>query len=96
LCFQVFVGARVVRILQGFAGICRAKLLKSFVISLGWATLDQHIGVRIPGGQPNLQLRPVIFSFPSFVVRESLRAKKPAKTGGLTRFERTRGRDYVE
>jgi hypothetical protein len=36
--FTVLFGARVVRILQDFAGICRGKLLMFFRISPGGAT----------------------------------------------------------
>jgi len=49
--FLFSLGARVVRILQDFAGICRAILLKLRRISRRGATLDQPIGVRIPGGR---------------------------------------------
>jgi hypothetical protein len=33
-------------------GFCRAKLLILYVFNTLYRTLDQHIGVRIPGGQP--------------------------------------------
>jgi len=47
-----------VRILVRNGAFCRAKSLILFVISAPIRTLDQHIGVRIPGGQPiNQQLR---------------------------------------
>ena len=45
--------ADCLRILPRFAGFCRAILLKLFRIRCLFRTLDQHIGVRIPGGQPN-------------------------------------------
>src|SRR5215472_14902542 len=44
--------ADCLRILPQFAGSCRAILLKLFRIRCLFRTLDQHIGVRIPGGQP--------------------------------------------
>jgi hypothetical protein len=44
--------ARGLRILQGFAGICRVKWFIFFSPNSRCRTLDQHIGVRIPGGQP--------------------------------------------
>jgi hypothetical protein len=40
-----------------FAGFCRANLLIFFVFSRAFATLDQHFGVRIHGGQPILHPR---------------------------------------
>ena len=46
------VVARGLRILLYFAAFFRAKLLIFFRISTLARTLDQHIGVRIPGGQP--------------------------------------------
>jgi Rhodopirellula transposase DDE domain len=46
-------GAGVVRILQDFAGIRRVNRWILFVFRVREGTLDQHIGVRIPGGQPN-------------------------------------------
>ena len=46
-------GASGVRILPHFAEFCRAKTRILFVFSASEITLDQHIGVRIPGGQPN-------------------------------------------
>ena len=36
-----------------FGTFCRVKVFISFVFSRADLTLDQHIGVRIPGGQPN-------------------------------------------
>jgi hypothetical protein len=47
-----FLFADSLRILLYFAAFCRAKLLKLFGIRALFWTLDQHIGVRIPGGQP--------------------------------------------
>ena len=44
--------ADCLRILPRFAGFCRAILLKLFRFRCLFRTLDQHIGVRIPGGQP--------------------------------------------
>jgi hypothetical protein len=46
--------ARGLRILPYFAGIFRCKLRKLLILGELFRTLDQHIGVRIPGGQPNL------------------------------------------
>src|SRR5580698_2822764 len=48
-------GARVVRILQDFAAICKERCCIFFVFRARTRTLDQHIGVRIPGGQPTLE-----------------------------------------
>jgi len=50
---MVFLVARGLRILPEFAAFCRGRLLKCFVFRVSFGTLDQHIGVRIPGGQPN-------------------------------------------
>ena len=44
--------ARGLRILPYFAGIFRGKLRKLLILGESFRTLDQHIGVRIPGG-PN-------------------------------------------
>ena len=48
--------ADCLRILPRFAGFCRAILLKLFRIRCLFGTLDQQIGVRIPGGQPKFSL----------------------------------------
>jgi len=48
----ICLGARVVRILPDFAAICRPNWFIFFVFRVRERTLDQHIGVRIPGGQP--------------------------------------------
>ncbi|PWT77985.1 MAG: hypothetical protein C5B58_15905 [Acidobacteria bacterium] len=50
---RLFFGASGVRILLHFAGFCRTKTWILFVFRVSEITLDQHIGVRIPGGQPN-------------------------------------------
>jgi len=55
-----FLFADSLRILLYFAAFCRAKLLKLFRIRALFWTLDQHIGVRIPGGQPINMLVPAI------------------------------------
>jgi hypothetical protein len=47
-----YFGACGVRISQEFAGICRVKGWIFFVFRVWKVTLDQHIGVRIPGGRP--------------------------------------------
>jgi len=56
LLFLFGLVASGLRILQDFAGICRGKRLIFFVFRVREGTLDQHIGVRIPGGQPSLNL----------------------------------------
>ena len=56
------------------------------VAKLGRLTLDQHIGVRIPGGQPNpfssfRSTRPLVIPLRSIYLtdrREHLRAPEPA------------------
>jgi hypothetical protein len=47
------------RILLEFAAFCRAKLLNLFRIRALFGTLDQHIGVRIPGGS-QLFFEPIV------------------------------------
>jgi hypothetical protein len=49
-----FLGAPLVRILPGLAAICRAKDWIFFIFRACERTLDQHIGVRIPGGQASI------------------------------------------
>jgi len=44
------------RILPDLSAFCRVKSFISFVFNRLRLTLDQHIGVRIPGGQPNLSI----------------------------------------
>ena len=56
------------RILPGFAAFCRAILLKLFRIRVLFRTLDQHIGVRIPGGQPVISRVPAILT-PTTIAR---------------------------
>jgi hypothetical protein len=50
-----FAVAPGLRILPYFAALCRANLLIFFVLSGPNMTLDQHIGVRIPGGAATLE-----------------------------------------
>ena len=50
LAFLLSFVARGLRILQDFAGLCR--VVRCILLTLGETirNLDQHIGVRIPGG----------------------------------------------
>jgi len=52
----LFLVAPRLRIMPDFAGFCRVKFFICFVFRRIFGTLDQHIGVRIPGGQPIFML----------------------------------------
>jgi hypothetical protein len=56
VCSQIatLFGASGVRILPHFAGFFRRKPPIPLVFRVTDITLDQHIGVRIPGGQPKI------------------------------------------
>jgi hypothetical protein len=55
--YLTFLGARLVRILPDFAGFCRGRRWIFFVFTVCEITLDQHVGVLIPGGQPKQNKR---------------------------------------